>query len=245
MILAILQARVSSARLPNKVLRPILGQPMLSHQIARIKQSKRIDKLVLATSNEDSDKPLVTLASALHIESFQGSLNDVLSRFYHCAKQHQASHIVRLTGDCPLADAQIIDQVIDSHLSNHSDYSSNCHPATFADGFDVEVMTFAALEQAYQLAHEPEMREHVTLYLAKHNNLAKSNVTTCPDTSEFRVTVDNLADFELVEQIFLDMVKHKKEYHYQDIIDWLQANPKASRANRQYTRNETLPSCYK
>lgn len=240
MILAILQARMSSTRLPGKVLRPILGSPMLSYQINRVKQSQLIDKLVLATSDDVSDLPLLELGNNLGIEVFQGSLDDVLSRFYHCAKKYHATHVVRLTGDCPLSDAAIIDQVITQHLANQADYSSNCHPATFADGFDVEVMTFKALELAYQRAKTQAMREHVTLYLAHHDYIKRSNLATEPDTSHYRVTVDCQDDFDLVSAIFVAMIQENQDYSYEQVINWLNHNPELSQLNQALQRNEAL-----
>lgn len=240
MILAILQARMSSTRLPGKVLRPILGRPMLSYQINRVKQSKLIDKFVLATSDDASDIPLLELGKKLGIDVFQGSLDDVLSRFYYCAKKYHATHIVRLTGDCPLSDAAIIDQVITQHLAENADYSSNCHPATFADGFDVEVMTFNALELAYQQAKTQTMREHVTLYLAHHDHIKQSNLATEPDTSHYRVTVDCQDDFNVVTSIFSAMIQLNQDFNYEQVINWLNLNPEFSQLNQAQQRNEAL-----
>ncbi|MDO6524968.1 glycosyltransferase family protein [Motilimonas sp. 1_MG-2023] len=246
MILAILQARMSSQRLPKKVLKQILGEPMLAHQIRRIRASKKIDKLVIATSDQIDDSALVAFAQEYQVEVFQGSLNDVLARFYHCACHYKATHIVRLTGDCPLSDAKIIDNTIALHINQKADYSSNCHPATFADGFDVEVITFDALQQAYYQAQEQKMREHVTLYLAKSPDaFVQANLTTSPDTSHFRVTVDNQDDFELVSQIYQSMSEQGKDFTYQEIIDWLNAHPKQSGINAHYQRNEAISVCHK
>ena len=144
MILAILQARFSSSRLPGKVLKSILGKPMLLHQIERIQNSKRIDKLVVATSIEKSDNVIEEICLDNDIEVFRGSLDNVLDRFYQCAKLYNPEHIVRLTGDCPLVDWQAIDQTIQYHVKGKYDYVNNRSKPAFPDGLDVEVITYSA-----------------------------------------------------------------------------------------------------
>src|SRR5687767_13778264 len=123
MILAILQARVSSSRLPNKVLAPLLGRPMLHRQLERLQKVKKFDQLCVATSLDASDHPLLELCKSAEVPCFQGSLNDVLDRFYQCALPYHPSQVVRLTGDCPLTDPALIDRIIDHHLKTDSDYT--------------------------------------------------------------------------------------------------------------------------
>jgi spore coat polysaccharide biosynthesis protein SpsF len=151
-IAAILQARVSSTRLPGKVLKPILGVPMILRQIERVRRAKKIDQFIVATSNDRTDDPLADICSNTNIECFRGSLEDVLDRFYHAAKPLNPEHIVRLTGDCPLADPQLIDQLILFHLQGGYDYSSNTVETTYPDGLDVEIFRFSCLELAWKEA---------------------------------------------------------------------------------------------
>jgi len=165
MILAILQARVSSTRLPGKVLKPILGMPMLLRQIERVKQAKLIEQLLVATSDDKSDDPIEQLCRENDIACFRGSLDDVLDRFYQAAKPYQPDHIVRLTGDCPLIDPQLIDEVVVFCLSGDYDYVSNAFEPTYPDGLDVEVFRFPCLQQAWEEAELPSEREHVTLFI--------------------------------------------------------------------------------
>ena len=165
MKIAILQARVSSSRLPRKVLKILKGKPMLLHQIERVAQSKRIDQLYVATSNLAEDDEIEDLCNQNGINCFRGSLSDVLDRYYQLSSILQPSHIVRLTGDCPLIDHKIIDNVIDFHIKGNYDYTSNAQPPTFPDGMDVEVMRYGVLKQAWSDAKLKSQREHVTLYI--------------------------------------------------------------------------------
>src|SRR5450759_1196124 len=140
MILGVVQARVSYTRLPGKVLQPILGEPMLARQLERVRRAQRLDAVVVATSADASDDPLEELCAATGVDCFRGSLDDVLDRFHAVAESYRAEHVVRLTGDCPLMDAAVIDAVVELHLSGRYDYSSNVLPPTFPDGLDVEVV---------------------------------------------------------------------------------------------------------
>src|SRR5690348_2363069 len=168
MNLAILQARMSSSRLPGKVLEPVLGRPMILRQIERIRDARRIDRLVVATSTDASDEPLIQVCRAEGIECARGSLVDVLDRFYQVGRKFAPAHVIRLTGDCPLTDPEMLDAVIAFHVDNGFDYSSNALEPTFPDGLDVEVMRFECLEQAWREARLPSEREHVTPYLYNH-----------------------------------------------------------------------------
>src|SRR5262245_31837623 len=125
-VVGILQARMSSSRLPGKVLKPLMGKPMLARQLQRVKRATRLDKLVVATSLDAPDDALVDVCENEGVPCFRGSLHDVLDRFYHCAVEYQASDVVRLTGDCPLADHQLIDELIAFYEGGAFDYASNC-----------------------------------------------------------------------------------------------------------------------
>ena len=166
MILAVLQARMNSTRLPGKVMRPLLGEPMILRQLERIRRADRIDRLVVATSDDTSDDPLATALREAGVEVHRGSLDDVLSRFAGAVRAFgPASHVVRLTADCPLTDWRVIDACIDFHLDGNFDYTANDLERTFPHGLDVEVMTSAALGIAAREASVGEEREHVTPFL--------------------------------------------------------------------------------
>lgn len=240
-IIAVIQARFSSSRLPGKVLKNILGKPMLQHQIERIQRCKNISKIIVATSTQLEDDKIENLCQQLNISCFRGDLNDVLDRFYQVNKLEQAKHIVRLTADCPLLDPVIIDKVITTHLNQNSDYTSNCSPATFPDGLDVEIFTHKALNQSWQEAQKPSEREHVTQYMRNHPELfSLNNVSNDIDYSHLRWTVDESEDFELITEIFKSLYPVSAHFCFNDILTLIKAQPQLSLINQKYTRNEGL-----
>lgn len=202
MILAILQARMSSTRLPGKVAMDANGIPMLAYEVGRILQSKKIDQLVVATSSNPEDDAVEQIALKSGVECFRGDLNNVLDRFYQCAKKFQASHIVRLTGDCPIIDPRVIDEVISLHISSSADYTTNGIKRTFPDGLDVEVMSFQSLQKTHTNAKLQSELEHVTPYIYTHPEEFKIE-HYCNDTdySHIRWTLDYLQDYELLRKI--------------------------------------------
>lgn len=239
MILAILQARVSSTRLPGKVMKPILGRPMLSLQIERIQRSGLIDKMIVATSREDSDNDISILCEQMQIPCFRGSLNDVLDRFYQAAGQYEPEHIVRLTGDCPLIDPKIIDDVIDFYIKGNYDYVSNALNPTFPDGLDVEVFRYSVLQTVWRKAFLKEQREHVTPYIYQHEKqFYIGEYKNREDLSNLRWTVDEPEDYSLVRLIYEALYPGNPDFATQDIMDFLQQNVLLSRINSHITRNE-------
>ncbi len=241
-VIAILQARMSSSRLPGKVLKPILGLPMLAHQVARIKQSEKLDELIIATSNEASDQPIADFCKNAGIRCYQGNLHDVLDRFYQTALANQAKVIVRLTGDCPLIDAKIIDKAIDEHLTANNDYTTNSilpdHPTekfTYADGLDVEVINADVLASLWKNTTEPYYREHVTSYVRTHEHAFKVGYFHHqPDISGFRLTVDEPEDFELITEVFRHFQAQGSVFSYREVIDFIAKNPKLHRLNHSH-----------
>lgn len=241
MILALLQARVSSSRLPNKVLRPILGRPMLALQIERILRTQGIDKLVIVTSTEPEDDTIEQLCMTIGVECFRGSLNDVLDRFYQAAKLYKPNHVVRLTGDCPLADPEVIERLIRFHLNGNYDYTSNALEPTYPDGLDAEVMRFSILEKAWCEASSNACREHVTLFLYQNPQLFRIGIEkNLVDLSHLRWTVDELADFELVEKIYRKFYLCHPHFAMQDILYFLEEYPELKTLNTIFKRNEGL-----
>jgi len=240
-IVAILQARVSSTRLPNKVLKPLLGKPMLQRQIERIQRSNLINNIVIATSIEPEDDAIVKLCDDLKIKCFRGNLGNVLDRYYHAAIKYNADHIVRLTGDCPLIDPQIIDQVITMHLDNKTDYCSNCNPPTFPDGLDVEVFTQKALNISWHKAKKPSEKEHVTQFIRNNDDLFKKrNYQQNPNLSHLRWTVDEISDFDFVTQIYQYLYPQKADFSTQDILQLLKEKPELIKINSMFNRDEGL-----
>lgn len=202
MILAILQARMSSTRLPGKVAMDANGIPMLAYEIGRILQSKKIDQLVVATSTNSEDDVIEQIALNCGVECFRGDLNNVLDRFYQCAKKFKASHIVRLTGDCPIIDPQVIDEVISLHISSSADYTTNGIKRTFPDGLDTEVMSFETLQIAHLNANLQSELEHVTPYIYTHpQNFKIEHYCNDIDYSHIRWTLDYPEDYQLLREI--------------------------------------------
>ncbi len=237
-VLAVLQARVSSSRLPGKVLLPILGQPMLARQIERLTRCRRFDRLIVATSEDASDDAIEGLCRQLGVISYRGSLDDVLDRFYRAALPYEPDHVVRLTGDCPLVDPALIDALIDFHLEHGYDYSSNCHVPSLPDGLDAEVMRFAALEAAWREARLPSEREHVTPFIRTHPERFRIGLWRHPvDRSRLRWTVDEPEDFEFVSRVYAALYPHDPSFGMQDVLDLLARRPELAAINQGLRRN--------
>ncbi|HWR41103.1 MAG TPA: glycosyltransferase family protein [Patescibacteria group bacterium] len=237
-VVAVIQARMSSSRLPGKVLQPILGRPMLDWMIERVKRSRNIDQLVLATSREESDNPLAEYCQDKGIECFRGSLDDVLDRFYQAALQYRADHIVRLTADCPLLDPALLDQVIALHLDGSYDISCSGACDTFPDGMDVSVVTFAALARTWQEAVLPSEREHVTSYMFNHPERYLLGVVHHTEKlGHWRWSVDEPEDFDLVSRIFAALCPVKSDFGFADICAFIRRNPEVLDLNRHIIIN--------
>jgi spore coat polysaccharide biosynthesis protein SpsF len=240
-ILGVLQARTSSSRLPGKILMPILGIPMLEHQIRRLLRCRRMDALILATSDQAPDGPVADLAASVGIGCFRGSLDDVLDRFYRAALASRPDHVVRLTGDCPLADPEIVDRAIALHLESGADYTTNALEPTWPDGLDVEVMRFACLEDAWKEARKPSEREHVTPFInTQPRRYAMRHLKDEPDLSGLRWTVDEPEDFAFVRNVYERLYVDNPRFGTGDILSLLEREPELGGLNRGFIRNEGL-----
>lgn len=239
MVLAILQARVSSTRLPGKVLKPLLGEPMLVRQIERMRRARTIEQVVVATSAGAEDDAIEQLCRAHGVTCFRGSLTDVLDRFYQAASAYPTDSVVRLTGDCPLIDPELIDQVVELHRTGGFDYTSNSVDRTYPDGLDVEVVRFECLKQAWQNAKLQSEREHVTPYFYKHPERFKiGQLKQEVDQSAMRWTVDEPADYELVERIFAALYPTRPAFGMKDIQALLSEHPEWASLNAHFLVNE-------
>jgi Spore coat polysaccharide biosynthesis protein F, CMP-KDO synthetase homolog len=212
---------------------------MLLRQVERIRRIRGVDALVVATSLDPSDDPIVELCEQAGIACFRGSLADVLDRFYQAAKPYRPEHVVRLTGDCPLVDPTIVDRLISMHGEGGFDYSSNALIRTFPDGLDAEIMRFEALENAWQEAQLPSEREHVTPFLYKHPEQFRIGTYTQErDLSAMRWTVDEAPDFELISRIYEALYPNDPAFGMQDILRFLETSPELLDLNKQYQCNE-------
>lgn len=244
MILCIIQARVSSSRLYGKVLKTIRDKTIIEHIFFRLKNAQKIDKIVLATSSTEADDAIEILCKEKNISVFRGSENDVLDRFYQTAKfsgVKEGDFIVRITGDCPLIDPQIVDEVIELFEKEDADYGANINPPTFPDGLDIEVMKFSVLEKAWNEAKLQSEREHVTLYIRNHPEIFKiSNFVNDKDYSQLRWTLDEAEDFEVIKTIYENLFSEDKVFLMNDIIEFLSKNSQIIEINQRFMRNEGL-----
>ncbi|MEE8451911.1 MAG: glycosyltransferase family protein [Thermoguttaceae bacterium] len=232
MILAILQARLSSTRLPGKVLKPILGEPMLARQIERVRRAETLDRLIVATSVEASDDPVEQACGRIGVDCFRGSLADVLDRYYQAARQWSADHVVRLTGDCPLTDPALIDEVVAHYQRANVDYASNVLQRTFPKGLDVEALSFATLERAWREAVTSEHREHVTLFVRERpDRFTHGSFRQEADFSHLRWTVDEPEDFEFTRRVFEELYPTNPCFDRSDVLELLRRKPELAEIN--------------
>ena len=222
MILALLQARLSSTRLPGKVLLPLAGAPMLLRQIERVRRARRIDQIVVATSLEPSDDPLVQTLEQAGLAVYRGPLTDVLARFVGALEVWPADHVVRLTGDCPLIDPEVIDATIDLHLADGADYTHNRYdPSGYPKGQDVEVIAATALRRTAAEDHSPEAREHVTW--AVRNAPGRYRIARLdPPVDE---GVDTAEDYEFVRRVYEALHPANPAFSSDDVRAFVRARP--------------------
>jgi len=240
-ILAILQARITSQRLPSKVLMTILGRPMLELQIERILRCKKIDQLIVATSINQEDDPIDTLCKKMEISCFRGDLANVLDRFYQAARRYRPQHVVRLTGDCPLTDPMLIDELIEFYLARKCDYASNCQEPTLPDGLDAEIFSFETLAQTWQEAKLPSHLEHVTQFMnSQPQRFTIASYKYHQDLSRYRWVVDEPEDLEFVRKIYEKLYPSNPEFGTQDIVALLKRNKKLVEINQRFKRNEGI-----
>lgn len=233
MIGIIIQARMSSKRLPGKVLKKLAGKEVLWHTVTRCQKSKFADKIIVATSTTPSDNKIVNFCSQYNILLFRGNLNNVLKRFYDTAKKEKLDVIVRITADCPLIDPSIIDGCIKLYLKNSikASYVSNSLNRIFPRGLDVEVFSFKALETAYLKSTEKNQLEHVTPYIIEHQKKIAYNVSN-QFKSDCRLTIDNTKDFRLFQHIYKKFYRANNIISVPKIISYLRRNPKIANINK-------------
>lgn len=230
---AIIQARMTSTRLPGKVLKEICGKPMLARQIERVARARLVDLVAVATSEDASDDPIAALCAEFGIPSYRGSLADVLDRFQGASERlGPADHIVRLTGDCPLIDPAIVDACVAVHFANGADYTANGVERTYPDGLDVEVMTSSVLARAAREANDPFQREHVTPYICRNPEIFSLDALRYPrDLSGLRWTVDTPADFAFVERVFAKLLPRDPFFGWRDVLALVEAHPEIAAIN--------------
>lgn len=236
-VVAVVQARMGSTRLPNKVMRYMDGIPMIERLLSRLARAREVNQIVLATSTDPANWPLIDHVQRLGYPIVQGSENDVLDRFLQAGREHTADVIVRITGDCPLIDPQLVDKVIQQFSSSGVDYYSNIDPPTFPDGLDIEVFSFQALQRTAEETDKPYDREHVTPYLRESGLFQVNCLRNSEDLSALRWTVDELADFAVVERVFQHFAPYT-DFTWQDVLELQHKQPELFAENHRLTRNE-------
>lgn len=241
-IVAIIQARMGSERLPGKILKPILGEPLLARMIERVKRAKKLDAVVVATTDKPEDDVTAQLAQECGIGIFRGDEHDVLDRFYKAAKEAQADIVMRLTGDCPLMDPAVIDAVIAhfQEVQNAIDYCGT--PSNYPEGLDTEIFNFSTLEEAAREATLSSEREHVTLYIKNHPERFKKETWRegKNDNSTMHWSVDTQADFDFVTKIYEQLYPVNQSFNKDDVLALLAEHPEFPKINKGGTGYEGL-----
>ena len=237
---SIVEARMSSTRLPGKVLLKVGKKNMLDYLTDRIKLVKNINKVIIATTTNPKDIKIVNWCKEKKISYFKGSEENVLQRVYLCAKKYNLEVVVLVTGDCPVVDHNIISQTLNTFLNNKADYVSNAHVRTYPDGMDVQVFSFRALKKSYQLAKSKLEKEHVPLNMRRNNTIFKAIYIMAPNNlhwPELGLTLDEIGDFELLKKI-IKYFYNKKNYRFNclDIINFIKKNPSLLRYNSKVKR---------
>ena len=234
-VVAIIQARMGSTRLPGKVLKPLAGQPMIDHVVARAQCIPGVNEVVVATSTLEKEKPLVSHLKNQSVAVFRGSEEDVLERYYQAASEYDADVVVRITADCPLLSPQVSGRVMRTlqEKRDEVDYVSNTLVRTFPRGLDTEAFFFETLERTHQEASKLRDREHVTRYVRNHSDRFRlADVESDVDNSYLRWTVDEEDDLQLVRQVYDQLYKpDDSAFEYEDVLRLIEEKPELKRIN--------------
>lgn len=242
---AIVQARMTSTRLPGKVLLPVAGRPLLSYQLERMRRAALLDRIVVATTVNASDDPIVAFCRQEGVAVTRGSEQDVLARYVEAAQAFQASTVVRVTSDCPLLEPALIDAAIARHAGAQPpcDYLSNMLEPSFPYGLAVEVISAETLFQAGSEARDPQEREHVTPFIYwRPQRFRLQSLTMTPDLSQQRWTVDTAQDFDLVSRIIEALYPLTPEFTMHDVLALLERHPQWVKINAQVVQKTVSPS---
>jgi len=237
-IIALIQARRGSTRLPGKVLLDLEGKTVLEHVIDRVSASRFINDVIIATTVRKEDLNIVKLCADLGISVYCGSVDDVLDRYYETARLFGADHIVRITSDCPMIDPSVIDDVIGLHLRENADYTTNTLKETYPDGQDVEIFTFGSLKNSWKNAKLASEREHVTPYIRKSPEYKLVNMECRKNLSNKRWTLDNSEDYEFIKIIFENLYGRNPLFGMEEILKFIDEKPEIERINENIVRNE-------
>lgn len=238
-IVATIEARMTSTRLPGKVLKPIIGRSILELLIERLQRAEHLDEIVVATTINDTDQPIIDLCEKLNVKYFRGSEEDVLKRVLDAAKSVSADLIVEITGDCPFVDPDIVDECIQVFLNGKYDYVSNTIKRSFPIGFDVQVFPVSILEEVNALTSDPVDHEHVSIYIYEHPERYRlKNIEVDEDMfwPDLGVTLDTQEDYELIRSIFEELYPQNSAFSALDVIKLLRDRPELVSINRNIKR---------
>lgn len=236
-IVAIVQARMGSTRLPEKVLLEVLGKPLLAYLLERLERCQTLSSLVVATTIDPSDDRIVNFCANLHYDCFRGSEEDLLQRYKEAAKIAQADIIVRVTGDCPLIDPQVIDKAVTLFCQGKFDYLSNTIERTFPRGMDVEVFSIEVLERIDLLSQLPEERGHVTPYIYRHPEQFRiGSFNYSENYSRYRWTVDTAEDFLLIKTLLEAIYPQKPQFTLEDLLQLIESHPEWTEINQHISQ---------
>jgi spore coat polysaccharide biosynthesis protein SpsF len=239
MIGAVIFARISSTRLPAKVIFEIQGKTILEHIIERVRRSKYITKIVVATTTNSEDDMIEEICHRSRIDSFRGADRDVVDRCYQAAKEFNLDPLTRVTGDDPFKDAGIIDHAIELYLDSDYDLVCNTLNPSFPEGLDVEVISFDAITRIWRESSNESDREHLTKYVFDNLNLFRIlNFQNQVDLSNIRLTLDTKEDLDLVKLIYDALYSQKKCFTWNDVLNYLQANPDILKINNSIKRSD-------
>lgn len=229
---AIIQARMGSTRLPGKVMKKLKDKTVLGHVINRIKETSGVDQVVVATTILERDDIIVEEACSWGATTYRGDEEDVLARYYHAAKHENADIVIRITSDCPLIDVNVTSEMIDFYKDNQYDYVSNTLTRTYPRGLDVEIFGFEVLERAFIEAVEQEEREHVTPYVYKNPSIFHTfQLTQSTDLSGYRLTLDTVEDWILIEEIYNYLYSPDSLFGLNDIMTLMHERPELKQIN--------------
>lgn len=238
-IIAVIQARMNSKRLPGKVLMPLAGRNVLEHVAMRVRKAHMVSEVIVATSINEEDAKIAEACEKLGVRVFRGSEEDVLDRFYRASLPLNSDHVVRITADCPMIDPEVIDSVIARHIKVGTDYTSNTLEPTYPDGEDVEVFKMSALEKAWKNAKLSSEREHVTPYIRNNPQVFKLLSVVRPgDLSGRRWTLDEDRDYRFLKEVFDSLYHLNNFFGITDILKFLEKNPRVEKINSCILRNE-------
>ena len=245
---AIIQARTGSTRLPGKVLKELpygSGITVLQQVIRRLKRARSLDEIIVATTTKVEDLPIVEIAKLENIPYCRGAEKDVLARYYHCAKEHNLDIVVRITSDCPCIDPEVVDLVVEKHIEENADYTSNTLGGrTFPHGLDTEVISFRALEKAFKEADRPEEREHVCPYIygRGRENFKLVSVKAPPQlrAPDIRITLDTEEDYALLCCVFDNLYFKNPHFGAEELINLFKEKPWLKIINKKVVQKKTF-----